>query len=319
MWVNTIDYSSLNRSLKPKSPALTLKDNIVEEIWKVFLQTNNLSVDNNLNKGKVERRNSSINEFASNIEAASEWVKTEFILTVDYLVTHKLLNSEKIRSLKLRQLKWEWTADEKLNKIMDEFKSSLSEKDRLALDKNVAEWIINLSKENKKADELWEEVNELKQENNDLQTENAALEVGFENMVKDATSRWSFSNIKRLTNAIIKIKLEGEGKWKKKEKLSQEEVTRRILWQADKFVFWWGTKSKRVFKSFKRMDVNEQYNRIHDKLDKMKATAKPSELPFIKYIQDEVNKAHTNYINEISMKTKKLNARKFNEAMLSAA
>jgi hypothetical protein len=105
MGVNTIDLTPLNNSLKPKTGAVTLRDNILEALSNVFLQTNNLGVDGKLNKRKVETRNTSISEFASNIETASEATKTNFILTVDYLVTHKLLNAGKIGSLKLRQLK----------------------------------------------------------------------------------------------------------------------------------------------------------------------------------------------------------------------
>ena len=67
------------------------------------------------------------------------------------------------------------------------------------------------------------------------------------------------------------------------------------------------------------MDVNKQYNKVSDMLDNKLKSAKPREMIAIRRIQIEVNKAHTNYINEISKEIKSSNVRKVNFAMASAA
>ena len=314
MWStpNTIDYSSLEGSLKPKSKSVTLKNDVAKEIWNIFLQSNNLDVDTNLNNGKIARRNRTLNQFANNVENASEWVKTRFVLAVDYLISHNLINAKQISSLKLSQLSREESADKRLNKIIDEFRKNLSNSDRLSLDKSVAEWLINLSNESERSDKLGERVRELEQENSDLQADVDAMSAWFERLEKDALSRWSFRNMQRVANSIHKIN--ENKKW-----LPQEEVTRRVLWQADKFVFWWSTKSRRIFKSFKRMDVNKQYNKVVDKLNKKLPSAKPNELLAIRRIQIEINKAHDNYINEIRKDTKRNNIRNVNFGVANAA
>ena len=310
--VNTIDYSSLDKSIKPRSKAVTLKNDVAKEIWDVFLLTNNLDINTKLNKGRIATRNRNLNEFANNVETASEWVKTKFLLSMDYLITHNLISTKQISSLKLNELRNEKSADQKLNKIISDFRKNLSNSDKLSLDRSVSEWLINLAKESERSDILWERVRELEQQNADLQADVDAMSAGFNRLEKDAFSRWSFRNIQRVANAINKLNENKNG-------LSQEEITRRVLWQADKFVFRWDSKSRRIFKSFRRMDVNKQYNKVVDKLNKKLQSAKPSELLAIRRIQIEVNKAHDNYLKEVKVDTKRDNVRKVNFAVANAA
>lgn len=67
------------------------------------------------------------------------------------------------------------------------------------------------------------------------------------------------------------------------------------------------------------MDVNKQYNKVVDKLNKKLPSAKPNELLAIRRIQIEINKAHDNYINEIRKDTKRNNIRNVNFGVANAA
>ena len=233
---------------------------------------------------------------------------------------HKLLKTEKIKSLHLTELGKDLNSedsesnvgDKRLQKILDELTKDMPESAKLALDKHVNMELLNLNTKGKNAEELEWKVNELEQENKALQADLDAVNAGFEVMERDSRSRWSLRNTERVANAIHKLN-------ENKNRLSQEEITRRVLRQADKFVFRWDTKTRRVFKHFNRMDVNKQYNKVSDKMDKKLKSAKGKELLTIRRIQIEVNKAHNNYINEIRKETKRSNVRKVNFAMANAA
>ena len=318
---NTIDYSSLNTSLKPKNWNMgEIKKNTVETIGKLFLVSNRLEVSDSMNKKKIDRRNEKLNQFANNIEKASDWMKSNFIITINYLLDNKLLKTETIKSLHLTELEKNLDSetsgsnveDKKLQKILDELTNNMPESAKLALDKHVNMELLNLNRESQNAEELWKKVKELEQENADLKTDLDAMNSGFEMMERDSRSRWSFRNTERVANAIHKLN-ENKG-W-----LSQEKITRMVLWQADKFVPWWDVKSRRVFKRFNRMDVNKQYNKVSDKMDEKLKSAKGKEFLAIRRIQIEVNKAHDNYINEIKSDTKRSNIRNINSAMAKAA
>ena len=318
---NTIDYSKLNSSLAPRNWNMKeIKQNTVEAIGKLFLASNRMEITDDMKRDKVDRRNSRLNQFADSIEKVSDWMKSNFILTIDYLVKNKLMKSEKIKSLNIRELEKNTSnedekntsnEDEKLQKILDELTKDLPEATKLELNKHVSMELLNLSNATRNSNELSGRVKELEDENEALKADADASSAALEILEKDALNRWSFRNTERVANAIHKLNSNKE--------LSQDEITRRVLWQADKFVFWWDSKSRRMFKHFNRMDVNKQYKKVTEKLDKKLGSAKGKELIAIRRIQIDVNKAHDNYINEISGKAKRDNVKRVNLSMAKAA
>ena len=310
---NTIDYSRLNSSLAPRNWNMKeIKQNTVEAIGKLFLASNRMDITDDMGRDKVDRRNSRLNQFADSIEKVSDWMKSNFILTIDYLVKNKLLKAEKVKSLNLKELEKESNdEDGKLQKILDELTKDLPEATKLKLDKHVSMELLNLANETRNSSELSNRVDELEKENEALKADADASSAALEILEHDALNRWSFRNTERVANAIQKLN--------ENKELSQEDITRRVLWQADKFVFWWDSKSRRVFKHFNRMDVNKQYKKVSEKLDKKRASAKGKELIAIRRIQMEVNKAHDNYMKEISYNTKRNNVKRVNFDIAKAA
>ena len=78
----------------------------------VFLETNGFD------SKKYSTKTNKLNQFSRNVEWASEWMKSNFILAVNYLFEKELIKTEKIKSLKLKVLEDEnKSADEKLSNI----------------------------------------------------------------------------------------------------------------------------------------------------------------------------------------------------------
>ena len=160
-----IDYNKLNHSLWSKRRKVSEESS--KQIWEIFLKTNKFD-KLKMNKTKNEK----LNRFSNSIESASEWIKTKFALTVDYLTKNGLIKSYEIKSLNLRNLEDpNKTTDQKLGNIIKELRSWLSDDDKLKLDQNVSEWLLDLAKESESANELWEKIKELEYENQNLQSE----------------------------------------------------------------------------------------------------------------------------------------------------
>ena len=67
------------------------------------------------------------------------------------------------------------------------------------------------------------------------------------------------------------------------------------------------------------MDINSQYNKVSQKLIERISKAKDKEKIAIRQIMNDINKAHDDYIHEISDEQKKENLFKINSAMANAS
>ena len=304
-----IDYSRLNHSLWSKRKKISEESS--KQIWEIFLKTNKFD-KLRMNKTKNEK----LNRFSNSIESASEWIKTKFALTVDYLTKNGLIKSDQIKSLNLKNLEDpNKTTDQKLGNIIKELRSWLSDDDKLKLDQNVSEWLLDLAKESESANELWEKIKELESENQNLQSELEATEAANEVAEKTVLSRRSASNNIRIWNAIKKINED--------DTLDAETKARKILWQANKYVFWWNKSRRKYFGSIKKMDVRDTYFKVVDHIQNSMSDKKTSsrEKVALRYIMRQINTAYKNYIEAttISEDVRKQNMRDVNNAMADAA
>lgn len=304
-----IDYSRLNHSLWSKRKKISEESS--KQIWEIFLKTNKFD-KLRMNKTKNEK----LNRFSNSIESASEWIKTKFALTVDYLTKNGLIKSDQIKSLNLKNLEDpNKTTDQKLGNIIKELRSGLSDVDKLKLDQSVSEWLLDLAKESESANELWEKIKELESENQNLQSELEATEAANEVAEKTVLSRRSASNNIRIWNAIKKINED--------DTLDAETKARKILWQANKYVFWWNKSRRKYFGSIKKMDVRDTYFKVVDHIQNSMSDKKTSsrEKVALRYIMRQINTAYKNYIEAttISEDVRKQNMRDVNNAMADAA
>ena len=203
------------------------------------------------------------------------------------------------------------SADEKLSNILDELTQGLSETDKLKLDQNVSKWLINLSKESRRADKLWEKITDLEQQNTDLKIELDALDTVSEVSEKAVLTRRSRYKMIRIWNSIKNIN---------NSSLDPVTKARKVLRQANSFA---------IFGSWKRFDwiynklplkfdVNKEYTKAVNKLKKgMNKTTNDGEKIAIRYIMRQVNKAYKDYMDatNISESTRKQNMRDINMAM----
>ena len=303
---NTIDYSRLNMSIQSKRVKIT--EATAQQIWEVFLRSNGLDTRKRENS-KTEK----LNRFASSIESASDWVKTRFAITVNYLVTNGLISKDQIKSLKLRRLEDSTSADKKLQLIMNELKDKLSPENKQKLEQHTSEYLLNIANESETADELWKKINDLKTENQDLKDELDASEAMNEIVEKTILSRRSTSNTIRMWNAIRKINEDTS--------LDPVEKACRVLWQANKYVFWWNKRRRKYFGNIKNMNVNKAYFNAVDSIKKSIATAEWKEKVALRYIMKQVNKAYENYIKHtnISEDIRKGNQRVVDSELAKAA
>ena len=303
---NTIDYSRLNMSIQSKRVKIT--EATAQQIWEVFLRSNGLDTRKRDNS-KTEK----LNRFASSIESASDWVKTRFAITVNYLVTNGLISKDQIKSLKLRRLEDSTSADKKLQLIMNELKDKLSPENKQKLEQHTSEYLLNIANESETADELWKKINDLKTENQDLKDELDASEAMNEIVEKTILSRRSTSNTIRMWNAIRKINEDTS--------LDPVEKACRVLWQANKYVFWWNKRRRKYFGNIKNMNVNKAYFNAVDSIKKSIATAEWKEKVALRYIMKQVNKAYENYIKHtnISEDIRKGNQRVVDSELAKAA
>lgn len=306
---SSIDYWPLAASLQTsKIPWIT--KNFTKEIWKVFLQWNKLDTSWSLNRWKISVRNNKLKDIAGLIEKASEWEKMEFILTVKYLKDK--IEPENIRSLRLTSLKAIWNPDERLKSIIEELRKSINEDERARLDTFVSKALIQSLKEKRTLDELKNENIRLEEINRDLQTDLEAMSPMNDKIEKLCRSRFAYRNKRRIAYNIHRI-VENK-KW-----LSKEEVTRRVLWMADGYALRWTPRRKKGFYGFSHMDINSQYDKVSKKLIERVSHAKDKEKIAIRQIMNDINKAHDDYIHEISDEQKKENLFKINSAIANAA
>ena len=304
---NTLDYSSLNKSLNLKWDKLKdITTKVSEDIWKVFLESNpRKSEGEKAKKNKLDR-------FSNSIDGASESTKSNFILTVDYLSKNNLIKTNKIKALKLRILEDDTkTQDDKLSNILDELTRDLSESEKLKLDQSVSKWLIDLSQEGRSADKLWEKINDLEQQNSDLKGELDALDAVTEVSERAVLKRRSKYKMIRIWNSIKNIN---------DSALDPETKARKVLWQANSFAIFgsWKRFDWFINKFPKKFDVNEEYEKSVSKIKKkMDESSDDGEKVAIRYIMRQVNKAYKDYIDatNISEDTRKQNMRDINMKM----
>jgi len=304
---NTLDYSSLNKSLNLKWDKLKdITTKVSEDIWKVFLESNpRKSEGEKAKKNKLDR-------FSNSIDGASESTKSNFILTVDYLSKNNLIKTNKIKALKLRVLEDDTkTQDDKLSNILDELTKDLSESEKLKLDQSVSKWLIDLSQEGRSADKLWEKINDLEQQNSDLKGELEALDAVTEVSERAVLKRRSKYKMIRIWNSIKNIN---------DSALDPETKARKVLWQANSFAIFgsWKRFDWFINKFPKKFDVNEEYEKSVSKIKKkMDESSDDGEKVAIRYIMRQVNKAYKDYIDatNISEDTRKQNMRDINMKM----
>lgn len=310
---NTIDYSSLNKGLNLKWQRLKdITTKVSEDIWKVFLESNQ-------RKSESEKaKNNKLNRFSRSIEWASEWAKANFILSIDYLSKNNLIKTDKIKALKLRVLENDTglnnsknLEDVRLENILTELTQGLSESEKLGLQQHVSRELLNLSEQADSADKLWEKITDLEKQNSDLKGELDALDAVTEVSERAVLTRRSRYKMIRIWNSIKNIN---------DSSLDKETKARKILWQANSFA---------IFGSWKRFDwiynklplkfdVKKEYEKSVSKLmRKMDESSDDGEKVAIRYIMRQVNKAYKDYIDEtnISEETRKQNMRDINMKM----
>lgn len=304
---NTIDYSNLNKNLQPKRKIDWITTDVAKAIWDVFLQSNGFD-----SRKRDSTKTNKLNQFSDSIEWASEWMKTEFVLAINYLSEHNLIKVGKLKSLKLSSLEdSSKTKDEKLSSILDELTKDLPETDKIKLEQYVNKKLIDSSKESRNSDELWQEIDSLRQENSDLRKELDATDATIEIAESAVLRRRSRNNTIRVWRSIKKIVMDTS--------LDKETKARKILWQANTFSilgtwkrFDWINKLPRKF------DVNKAYNEAVNKLkEKIKNTEDAREKVAIKYIMRKVNNAYKDYVDAtmISDETRRQNMQDINMAM----
>jgi len=298
---DTIDYSSLNKSLQPKRKINSITKDISKEIWDIFL------AKNAPRSKKIEAKNQKLNEFSSNIENASENMKVKFALTIDHLAKNNLLNPESIKSLKIR---WK-DSDEKLQNIIEDLttnrKTPLTEKQKTELAQAVADWIekhyLDLAEKENNNEEL-------KSKNEELEDELNASEAANEVVESAILSKRSINNTIRVWKAIENIN---------NSNLDPVAKARKVLWQADTFVLFGHWKRREIFKKLRgKFDVNKKYTEAVKNLkDKMNNAKEPKEKVAIRYIMRQVNTAYKTYIDatNISEETRKQNMKDINQKM----
>lgn len=310
---NTIDYSSLNKGLNLKWQRLKdITAKVSEDIWKVFLESNQRKTDT----GKM--RQNKLDRFSNSIEWASEWAKTNFILSIDYLFKNNLIKTNNIKALKLRVLENDTSLngqrkveDVRLENILTELTKGLSESEKLGLQQHVSKELLNLSEQADSADKLWEKITDLEQQNSDLKGELDALDAVTEVSERAVLTRRSKYKMIRIWNSIKNIN---------NSSLDPETKARKILWQANSFAIFgsWKRFDWFINKFPKKFDVNEEYEKSVSKIKKkMDESSDDGEKVAIRYIMRQVNKAYKDYIDatNISEDTRKQNMRDINMKM----
>lgn len=303
---NQLDYSNLNTSLQPKRKINSIKTDVAKQIWDIFLKSNNFDT-----RKSESIRNNKLNEFASNIENGSEWMKAKFAFTIDYLFKNNLLKSDNIKSLKIKELSDQSkSTDDKLWNILKELTKDLSDSDKLKMDQKVSEWLLNLSEESRNAGKLGEKISDLEQQNSDLKNELDALDAVSEIAETAVLKRRSRNNMIRVWNSIKNINESG---------LDAETKARKVLWQANSFALFGSWKRfDWINKLPKKIDINKEYNEAVNRLkDKMNNSTNNREKVAIRYIMRNINKAYEDYIKatNISVEDRKQNMRDINTAM----
>lgn len=303
---NQIDYSKLNHTLWSKRKQIS--EDTSKRIGEIFLKSNSFD------KMWASNKEKKLDRFTSSLEGATEWVKTRFALTVNYLTEKGLIKSEKIKSLKLKNLEdFNKTSNEKLENIINDLKSWLSDTDRRDVDQHVSEWLIDLAEESESANELWKKVKELDIQNQDLQNELDAADTANEIVESAILSKWSLNNNIRKAFALKKINEDNS--------LSAEQKAREVLWQANKYVIWWRKKRKRYFGSLEKMNVNRAYFRAANSIRESIKKASTREKVALRMILKQVDAAYESYIKAttIDKDTRKQYMRDVNNSMASAA
>jgi len=307
---SSIDYWPLAASLQT-SKINWIREDFAEKIWEVILQSNNLDPTKT---SEASMSNSKLRDFASAIEGASESEKMEFIITITYLIDKKLLNPKKVNSLRIVSWMINVDADKKLKRMIEDLKNCISDENhRTELDKFVSKTLIDSLKEKQTAEELKQQKDELEKEYEYMRSDLLAIHPLYDKAEEFSRSRFAYRNKRRIAYNIHKI-IENK-KW-----LSKEEVTRRVLRMADGYAYRWTPRRKRgLFYGSKHMDINAQYKKVSQKLIERIPNAKDKEQIAIRQIMNDINKAHDDYIHEISDEQKKENLFKINSAIANAA
>ena len=307
---NTLNYDSLNKSLNLSSNKLQdITKKVSKEIWDVFLEKN----PNKMHREDKDK-NKKLEKFSDSIKGASEWMKAEFILTVNYLIDKGLIKTDDIKSLNLRNLNKEKEADDKLKNILNELRSNVKDKEtKLELEQNVSKWLLSLRKQSDSAENLRAKNKELWDENSYLKSELDALDAVSEVSERAVLKRWSKYKMIRIWNSIKNIN---------DSSLDPETKARKVLWQANSFA---------IFGSWKRFDwvynklplkfdINKEYTKTVDKLENaMKESTDDWEKVAIRYIMRQVNKSYKEYMEAttISEEKRKDNMREINRLMVA--
>ena len=305
---NTIDYSSLNKSLNLKWDKLKdITTKVSEDIWEVFLNANP-----NREHRWYKKKNQKLDRFSDSINDASEWTKANFILNIDYLSKNNLIKSDKIKSLRLGVLEDDTkSSNDKLESVLSELTKDLSESDMLKLDQYVSKGLLNLSKEADSADKLWEKITDLEQQNSDLKGELDALDAVSEVSERAVLTRRSKFKMIRIWNSIKNIN---------DSALDPETKARKVLWQANSFaIFGSGKRFDWVYNKLPlKFDINKEYTKTVKKLTKeMNESTDDWEKVAIRYIMRQVNKSYKEYMDAttISEDERKGNMREINRLM----
>jgi len=313
---NTIDYSKLNKSLQTKRPIDSVKTNVAEAIWKVFLS-------NVTSRSIKEERLGALSE---QIEKWSENMKIRLILTIDHLSSKWLLTPESIKSLsvnKIMELAWAENSrkflkddDKKIQNIIDYLVKNwrkdgkeLTTEQKEELNQAVIDWLdVHYWKLAEKSDVS----DELKARNEELEEELKATDAANEVVEAAVLSKWSRSNIVRIWKSIEKIN--ENKKW-----LDPVTKSRKVLRQANSFaVFGSWKRFDWINKLPKKIDINKEYVEAVNKLkEKMSNTKLAKEKVAIRYIMRQVNIAYKDYIDatNISEETRRQNMKDINMAM----
>lgn len=287
---NTLDYSNLESSLKTTRSSVDMTKRVAKEIWDLFIAKWQ-------NAKKIKAQQNNLDNLSSDIEWVSEALKVRFNITVNALITKKLLKTDNIKPIKLNGLK---TPDEKLQSIINTLISTLSDSEKSTLNDEISKGMTEYYQNLEEGQKLTDERDSLKKENEELKADIDAAEAVNDVVEQALLDRWNLNKYRLLGRSIQKAK---------ENAATPLEASKKIIRKISRSM--WVKRTK---------DVNGQYTGATEKIAEKISTWKNDEKVLMRFAMKELNKAYDIYLKEttISKDTRNENLKRVNKLMAAA-